>query len=141
MSTVPENVRREWFTVNEAASALGVSRQSVQERVRKLEGAELVGGRWRIPGSTVEALLVAERAKAVASGTLVLLPGSGEAPDDVAREGTPGNALLLSRIAELERALGERDGRIEELHAERRRLRHALGAVMQGLSHLVTEEE
>lgn len=139
---------RRWYGVSETAARLGVSRQTLHERVRRLQGARKVDGRWRIPAEVVEALVTAERAKAVASGSLVLLPDM----DVEDAKGGPGVVELAERVAELERLVREqadrfsaelanRDALIAELRADRQRLRRTLGAVMQGLSHLVADDE
>jgi DNA-binding Lrp family transcriptional regulator len=147
-SAARSGAERRWYSLNEAAERLGVSRQSLHQRVRKLKGAEKVDGRWQIPEQTVEALVAAERAKAVASGAVVALPGAQPG-------GQPGSeevAELAERVSELEglvrdqarafhAALGDRDALISELRADRRRLRRALGAFMNGLAHLVDEDD
>lgn len=149
LGSVERTADRVWYGVRETAEMLGVTRQTVHERVRKLQGAELVGGRWRIPAAVVEALLTAERAKALASGSLVMLPGGSS--DDAASEVFDGDGLA-DRVAELERAvqeqsrlfadqLAERDAKIAELRSERQRLRQALAAVTNGLAQLVAEND
>ncbi len=134
---------RQWYGIRETAEMLGVTRQTLHERVQKLQGARKVDGQWRIPGETVEALLAAERAKALASGVVIALPApSGDRH--------PGDALgdLVARITDLERTVAEqarsfkqqladRDTTIDELRADRRRLRQALGTVTKGLEQLV----
>ncbi len=151
LGSVPEPAGRAWYGVRETAAMLGVTRQTVHERVRKLQGAELVGGRWRIPAPVVEALLTAERAKALASGTLVVLPGGARRDEPAVTAGVGDLAELADRVAGLERSvreqseafaqqLSQRDATIEELRAERRRLRQALGTVMEGMAHLVADE-
>lgn len=139
---------REWYGINEAAVRLGVTRQSLHQRVGRLQGAQKVDGRWRIPAAIVEALVMAERAKAVAAGSVVALPGA-------AREDPPSSAVvadLSERVAELERMVldqagrfalevANRDALIAELRADRRRLRRALGTFVEGLAHLVVEDD
>jgi len=144
LAVVPASPERPWYGVREAAEMLGVSRQAVNQRVRGLQGAQLVDGHWRIPAEVVQALLTAERAKAKAVGTVVSLPGVPEnGPIDQAETGD-----LTRRVAELERAvteqdrefrrqLADRDAIIDELRSERRHLRQALASLMQGLGHLI----
>lgn len=146
LAVVPASPERPWYGVREAAEMLGVSRQAVNQRVRGLQGAQLVDGHWRIPAEVVQALLTAERAKAKAVGTVVSLPGVPEnGPIDQV-----GTGDLTRRVAELERAvteqdrefrrqLADRDAIIDELRSERRQLRQALASLMQGLGHLIGE--
>ncbi len=137
---------RPWYGLRETAAMLGVSRQTLHQRVQKLQGARKVDGQWRIPVEVVEALVTSERAKGLASGAVVVLPSAagGDAPGSDLAD-------LVARVAELERVaaeqtrsfaeiLADRDRTIEELRADRHRLRQAFGTVTKGLEQLLADE-
>ena len=147
-SAASSDGERLWYALNEAAERLGVSRQSLHQRVGRLKGAEKVDGRWQIPAQTVEALVTAERAKAIASGSVVALPGAerlgpqfGQEVAELAERVAALEGLVREQARAFQLELGDRDALISELRADRRRLRQALGAFVKGLGHLVDDAE
>ncbi|MDP8928024.1 MAG: helix-turn-helix domain-containing protein [Actinomycetota bacterium] len=143
----------DFYGVGELASMLGVTRQAVQARVKHgTIRATKVNGAWQIPAAVAEAIVGAERSKAVASGRVTALPVSAPAGPDRVEDLAQAVVRLESRLAQVEadrvaqgrqfeQALAElhaqlhaRNSEIAALREDRRRLRRALAA-------LVSEED
>jgi hypothetical protein len=137
------------YGVGELASILGVTRQAVQARVKSGSiRAEKVNGVWQVPAAVAEAMISAERTKAVVSGRVTALPlrpaGDGDRLDDLAerfvRLETKLVQLEADRAAQADRfdqtmgylreQLQARQGDIDALREDRRRLRRAMTALV-----------
>lgn len=149
---VPSSVRQGdqgEYSVGELAAVLGVTRQAVQARVKSGSiRASKVSGVWRIPAAVASALISAEHTKAVVSGRVTMLPlappdGLGaldELVEVVQRlenrvaKAEMEHAAQADRfdraLALLAEKLESKQGEIEALQEDRRRLRRAITALV-----------
>ncbi len=148
----PETVstgRAASYGVGELADLLGVTRQAVQARVKSGSiRAAKVDGVWQIPAAVVDAMVSAERTKAVVSGRVTALPlpptGDLNGLDDLA-EAVVGLEQRLAQaeadraaqaerfeqaLASLREQLGHQRDEVEALREDRRRLRRAMTALV-----------
>jgi excisionase family DNA binding protein len=139
----------DFYGVGELATMLGVTRQAVQARVKNgTIRATKVNGAWRIPAPVAEAMIGAERSKAVASGRVTALPVSAPAGPDRVEDLAQAVVKLEERLAQMEAdrlaqvrqlenvvvdlrdQLQSKEAEVGALRADRRRLRRALAVLV-----------
>ncbi len=124
---------REWYSLREVASVLGLSRQAIHARVKKGQlAAEQVGGSWRVPGHAVAEAVRARRDKFVSLGAVRIPPvaGQGVDPQGASQQIADRVAVIETALAEMaedqRRVLAEREREVAALRERSDRLATAL---------------
>lgn len=135
----PLDDAREWYTLQEVAGVVGISRQAVHARVQKgqLEGRK-VDGIWRVPSDALAQAIEERRAQALSLGSVRVLPVVPAPDSGSAREIDHRVARLEALVAELaeqhEHAQRERDRELARSRERGDRLKAALHQMVELLA-------